>query len=77
MAERVRQAIEGITFDELNLDTCITASFGVASTDGRGDVLLEELLRCADQALYQAKAVGRNTVCAVSPLEMYEEPVSK
>ena len=35
-----------------------TASFGVAQTDGAGN--LEELVRHADQALYAAKEAGRN-----------------
>ena len=42
-----------------------TASFGVAQTDGTGN--LEELVRRADQALYAAKEAGRNRTVG-SPL---------
>jgi len=38
----------------------ITASFGVAETDG--DESTDEFYRRADQALYVAKANGRNRV---------------
>ncbi len=64
MAERVRKAIAGITFDELQLDIQVTASFGVASIGDQKSVKLKDMLRSADQALYRAKASGRNKVCA-------------
>ncbi|MHC1770199.1 MAG: diguanylate cyclase [Flexilinea sp.] len=64
MAERVRKAVEGITFDELQLDTHVTASFGVVCLGEQESDRLEDLLRYADQALYRAKATGRNKVCA-------------
>ena len=64
MAERVRKAIAGITFNELQLDIQVTASFGVASIGDQKSVKLKDMLRSADQALYRAKASGRNKVCA-------------
>ncbi|MDO8789442.1 MAG: diguanylate cyclase [Sulfuritalea sp.] len=39
----------------------ITASIGIAATPGHSDSV-EGLIRCADQALYQAKRNGRNLV---------------
>ncbi|WP_225438052.1 GGDEF domain-containing protein [Candidatus Frankia nodulisporulans] len=45
----------------------VTVSVGVATTDGpRGD--LATLLSCADAALYEAKAAGRNRVHLAEPL---------
>lgn len=42
----------------------ITVSIGVASADAHTDIKLTQLLTLADQALYEAKACGRNRVCA-------------
>ncbi len=57
VAEDLRQRIAGQTFD-----TCatLTASFGVAAY--RTDDSAIALVKRADQALYQAKAKGRNRV---------------
>jgi len=45
----------------------VTCSAGVVSWDGTEEVSLEELLRRADHALYQAKNSGRNRVVMYSP----------
>jgi len=62
-AERVREMIEAHPFtyngdSELQL----TASIGVASYPSPGMETVEDLLARADQALYRAKAEGRNRV---------------
>ncbi len=44
----------------------IGASVGVAVRHGQGNVA-SELIRCADIALYQVKAVGKNTWCYFQP----------
>lgn len=55
LAERIRQAVEAHQFEGVSH---ITSSFGVASlkTDG------QDLVKRADEALYEAKKKGRNTV---------------
>ncbi|WP_028840903.1 diguanylate cyclase [Thermodesulfobacterium hveragerdense] len=57
-AEEMRKEIEKTDVDGIK----ITASFGVTSLDLHPDKSLEELIGIADQALYTAKASGRNTV---------------
>jgi two-component system, cell cycle response regulator len=64
MAERFRRAVEShaFTFEGRRLD--ITISLGVASTQGSEPVNPQELIRIADDRLYQAKRDGRNRVVA-------------
>lgn len=59
VAERIRQAVEGQGV-ELGDAThvSLTLSAGIAEYDGHPDY--QHLLRSADQALYEAKAQGRN-----------------
>jgi len=62
-AERIREAIAAHPFPHAR----VTISGGVASLrlDGTDS---SELIRHADQALYQAKAAGRNQVCCAAPV---------
>jgi len=55
-AEKLRARVADTALDGLS----ITASFGVAETDG--DESPDEFYRRADQALYASKAGGRNRV---------------
>ena len=61
-AERIRCRLEATRVTEDVPRPCqVTASFGVATTyGGESD---ESLFRRADQALYEAKRLGRNRVC--------------
>ncbi len=68
-AERLRQRIEAATIGTLEGPLSTTASFGVACLDEEQQLSVETLLDHADQALYAAKAAGRNRV-------MTREPVS-
>lgn len=62
VAERMRRLFnEPIRSDELEL--VVTASLGVAEVLP-GDAVLDDVLRAADLALYQAKESGRNCVRA-------------
>lgn len=58
VAERFRQAIEKAEWEQ----GAVTGSFGVAAYQPFMQNR-QELIEAADQALYQAKAAGRNRVC--------------
>ncbi|HEY2932740.1 MAG TPA: sensor domain-containing diguanylate cyclase [Acidobacteriota bacterium] len=74
-AERIRKAVEGGKFvtreygfglKPLNLENILTASVGVAHhkpvNNPKGNLKKDDLLRRADAAMYQAKALGKNRV---------------
>ncbi len=63
VAERLRQAIEvgPYTIHKGARQISITASFGLATMDGRVDTV-DSLAKRADEALYEAKKQGRNRV---------------
>lgn len=60
VAERVRRAVEALELPESEADG-VTMSLGVASypADALGS---EALIRCADRAMYTAKAKGKNQI---------------
>jgi diguanylate cyclase (GGDEF)-like protein len=61
MAERVRAAVGSEPVVDGPLSVPVTVSFGIASTADTG-YDPDQLVDAADQALYRAKAAGRNTV---------------
>jgi len=62
-AERIRELVEEHTFAHAGgSDLRLTTSVGVASYPSPGLETVEDLLAKADQALYRAKAEGRNRV---------------
>lgn len=60
-AERMRQRLHGSTMIVDGVEMCVSASFGVTVSDG-SDRTPDDLVRIADEALYRAKANGRNCV---------------
>ncbi len=60
VADRIRRTIESATIDGLK----VTMSFGVASVQESVVSNASDLVRRADEALYAAKAAGRNAVIA-------------
>ena len=65
IAERIRLHVAGSPFRVAHGEEqlTVTISIGVASTCGEGDSP-EALLKRADEAVYEAKAAGRNKVVA-------------
>jgi len=61
LAERIRRGIEKLEVLLSQARIPVTVSLGVASLNGKEDA--KALFNRADQALYQAKAEGRNCVC--------------
>ena len=59
-AEAVRTVFSAEAINGLPREVRVTASFGVAARSG--DESLAELMRRADEALYQAKKGGRDSV---------------
>ncbi len=66
-AERIRLAIARRRIPAASLEVCLTASVGLAFSPPGWSRNERALILAADQALYQAKAQGRNKV-AVAPL---------
>ncbi len=65
-AELLRQSVEAVVvrYGEKSLP-CITISLGVAHYPAHG-TMPQDLLRASDDALYEAKAKGRNQLCIAS-----------
>ncbi len=75
VAERIRAEASGSTFQAGDSGVAITVSIGISTIDDR-DADLAACLKRADQALYQAKAAGRNTVISSdSPAEQQQQPI--
>lgn len=64
VAERLRQSIADLTVTFENRAIHVTVSIGVATLTPE-DTSVEDLLKRADDALYQAKDAGRNRVVCV------------
>lgn len=62
IAEKIRSAIEDVivTYDSTDID--ITVSIGHSYTDTTDNINLDNFLKTADDALYQAKNNGRNQI---------------
>jgi diguanylate cyclase (GGDEF)-like protein len=79
IAERLRQSISATPVILNGQDVIITASFGVAVFRHSDSYTVSEFLSKADAFLYQAKASGRNRVCAepIAPILSSEVTVEE
>lgn len=66
-ARRLRETVETTPFLVAGQELRLTASIGVSYCPGAGIDGGEDLIRFADEALYQAKAAGRNRVVVREP----------
>jgi diguanylate cyclase (GGDEF)-like protein len=69
-AERMRQMLADCTFSHARQ---VTASFGIASLPEDIIASSEELIRAADEALYEAKRGGKNSVTSHEPVAFHAE----
>ncbi len=76
IAEKLRQAVEGLAIPHVESKTAatVTVSLGVATTAECDALEPPDLLKVADEQLYLAKQSGRNRVCGVQfPLAQQDE----
>lgn len=66
IAEQLRSAIEGLSFQDAGIAATITISVGVNAVIPSATTSFASLIHGADLALYQAKREGRNRVCVVA-----------
>jgi diguanylate cyclase (GGDEF)-like protein len=64
VAERIRTLVEGRLFNYEDKSFPVTVSLGVAITTGEENLSPDDLLRQADERLFQAKREGRNRTAA-------------
>ncbi|GHU79930.1 hypothetical protein FACS1894191_3900 [Clostridia bacterium] len=63
LAERIRENIASSLCVYEDVAIPVTCSIGV--TEAVGDISIDDILKKADQAMYQAKGSGRNRVCVL------------
>jgi len=63
IAERIRRLVENTSFEAGQAQINLTLSLGISNFPSHRAKSKEELVKMADQALYDAKRGGRNKVC--------------
>lgn len=68
IGERIRRIIESTRFlESMGIEARVSASIGIAAYPESADDV-RGLISCADRAMYEAKALGKNRIVAASPL---------
>lgn len=67
VAERFREALEGLVINLSEGQIQVTASIGIATADSRDDIHGDYLVAYADACLYESKGQGRNRVTVRAP----------
>ena len=62
VAERIRSTIEEHVFRFENSEFRITISMGICSINGDESLATSDMIRIADEKLFEAKNAGRNRV---------------
>jgi diguanylate cyclase (GGDEF)-like protein len=68
IAERIRRLVESTSFEVSDARLNLTVSLGISNFPNHRARSKEELVKMADQALYDAKRGGRNQLCIYNPL---------
>jgi diguanylate cyclase (GGDEF)-like protein len=68
IAERIRRLVESTPFEVSDARLNLTVSLGISNFPNHRARSKEELVKMADQALYDAKRGGRNQLCIYNPL---------
>ena len=76
VAHKMLQAIRTLHIPhDLSIYGCVTASIGIVSWTAHADRTIPALIKAADEALYRAKAEGRNRVVSDLPVPSTAAPV--
>jgi diguanylate cyclase (GGDEF)-like protein len=68
IAERIRRLVENTPFEIGQAQLHLTVSMGISNFPYHRAKTKEELVKMADEALYEAKRSGRNRVCIYNTL---------
>lgn len=75
LAERIRESIEQAKIEYLGNIITVTGSLGISCAEGPYRARLDNLVRDADNALYEAKIRGKNKVIFASNDRPYENQI--